>query len=246
MGRYGAFIGCSNYPECKYTRQIGEDAASDSNNLSLAGGDYSLGNDPETGLPVMVRKGPYGFYVQLGDAETKKPKRSSIPKNIDISSLDLEKGLALLSLPREIGPHPSSGNMIEAGIGRYGPYLKFGGAYVSIPADDTVITIGLNHAVELIDTSGTKAARSLGEYTPEGGKADAITLKSGRFGPYVEHDGIRASIPKRFDPDALTFDEAVGLIEAKKAKGSSFRGKAKKAKTAKKATKKKAPRKTGT
>ena len=243
LGRYGAFIGCSNYPECKYTRQIGEDSSTDTNNLSLASGDQSLGDDPETGLPVMVRKGPYGFYVQLGDAETKKPQRSSLPKDIDITTLDLEKGLALLALPREVGMHPTNGNMIEAGIGRYGPYLKFGGAYVSIPADDTVITIGLNHAVELIDTSGTKAARSLGEYAPEGSKTEDIKLKSGRFGPYVEHDGIRATIPKRFDPDTLTFEEAVGLIEAKKAKGPSKKTKAK-AKTAKKsATKKKTAKK---
>ena len=243
LGRYGAFIGCSNYPECKYTRQIGEDATSDSNNLSLAAGDQNLGDDPETGLPVMVRKGPYGFYVQLGDADTKKPQRSSLPKDIDITSLDLEKGLALLSLPREVGIHPNNGNMIEAGIGRYGPYLKFGGAYVSIPADDTVITIGLNHAVELIDTSGTKAARSLGEYAPEGGKAGEIKLKSGRFGPYVEHDGIRATIPKRYDPDTLTFEEAVGLIETKKAKGPSKKASAKKAKTKAKSAKKTATKK---
>ena len=241
LGRYGAFIGCSNYPECKYTRQIGEDATADGNNLSLAGGDQSLGEDPETGLPVMVRKGPYGFYVQLGDAETKKPNRSSLPKNIDITTLDLEKGLALLTLPREVGVHPSSGNMIEAGIGRYGPYLKFGGAYVSIPADDTVITIGLNHAVELIDTSGTKAGRSLGEYKPEGSEGGEIKLKSGRFGPYVEHDGIRATIPKRFDPDTLTIEEAIELLVAKKAKGPSKKA-AKK--SVKKAPKKAAAKKT--
>ena len=243
LGRYGAFIGCSNYPDCKYTRQIGEDATSDSNNLSLAGGDQTLGEDPETGLPVVVRKGPYGFYVQLGDAETKKPKRSSLPKNMEITNLDLEKGLALLSLPREVGVHPTSGNMIEAGIGRYGPYLKFGGAYVSIPADDTVITIGLNHAVEVIDTSGTKAARVVGEYKPEGSDGGEIKLKSGRFGPYVEFEGIRATIPKRFDPDTLTLEEAIGLIEMKKAKGPSKKASAKKAKTKAKTAKKAATKK---
>jgi DNA topoisomerase-1 len=244
LGRYGAFIGCSNYPECKYTRQIGEDAADDGNNLSLADGDRTLGTDPETSLPVMIRKGPYGLYVQLGDAETKKPKRSSVPKKIDVTTLDLEKGLALLALPREVGLHPSSGNMIEAGIGRYGPYLKFGGAYVSIPDDDTVLTIGLNHAVEVIDTSGTKAPRSLGTYTPEGSKGDEINIKSGRFGPYVEHDGIRATIPKRFDPDTLTFEEAVGLIETKKAKGPSKKAFGKAAKTkAKAAARKKSAKK---
>ena len=233
LGRYGAFIGCSNYPDCKYTRQIGQDG-DDQNDISLAAGDHTLGTDPETGLPVVVRKGPYGAYVQLGDAETKKPKRTGLPKNMDVAALTLEKGLALLSLPREIGIHPTNGEMITAGIGRYGPFLKFSDAYVSIPADDTVITIGLNHAVELIDTSGKTAARVLGAY----GDAGEIKLKDGRFGPYVEVDGIRATIPKRFDPDALTLEEAIQLIEAKKAKGPSTRGK-KAAKKASAKTKKK-------
>ncbi|MCE2517888.1 MAG: type I DNA topoisomerase, partial [Alphaproteobacteria bacterium] len=248
LGRYGAFIGCSNYPECKYTRQIGQEG-DDSNDISLAAGDHNLGTDPETGLPVMVRKGPYGLYVQLGDAETKKPKRTSLPKNMDVAGLDLAKGLALLNLPREVGIHPTSGEMIAAGIGRYGPFLRFGGAYVSIPADDTVISIGLNHAVEVIDTSGKTAGRNLGTHQLEGGNSDDIKIKSGRFGPYVEHDGIRATIPKRFDPETLTFEEAVELIIAKKAKGPAKpRGKkaAKKAATKTKAntTAKKAATKT--
>lgn len=258
LGRYGAFIGCSNYPECKYTRQIGQDG-DDSNDISLAGGDHTLGTDPETGLPVIVRKGPYGLYVQLGDAETKKPKRTSLPKNMDVAGLDLGKGLALLNLPREVGVHPTSGEMISAGIGRYGPFLRFGGAYVSIPSDDTVISIGLNHAVEVIDTSGKTAGRNLGTHQLEGGNSDDIKIKSGRFGPYVEHDGIRATIPKRFDPETLTFEEAVELIVAKKAKGPAKpRGKkaakksaaktkaktsAKKSATKKKAAKKKTAKK---
>lgn len=234
VGRYGAFIGCSNYPDCKYTRQIGQDE-DDSNDSNFVGGDQTLGTDPESGLPVLVRKGPYGFYIQLGDAETKKPKRTSLPKQMDITSLDLAQGLALLALPREIGVHPVNGQMIDAGIGRYGPFLRFGGVYVSIPSDDTVITIGLNHAVELIDTSGKKAGRSLGSYQLEGGNSDEIKVKSGRFGPYVEHDGIRATIPKRYDPDSLTLEEAIELIIAKKAKTPKT--------TAKKAPKKKAAKK---
>ena len=235
LGRYGAFIGCSNYPECKYTRQIGQEG-SDSNDLSLAGGDYSLGTDPLTSLPIMMRKGPYGLYVQLGELDAKKPKRASLPKDMEVTALDLNKALALLSLPREIGIHPTSGEMITAGIGRYGPFLKFGGAYVSIPADDTVISIGLNHAVEVIDTSGKTAGRNLGGYQITGGKGDEIKVKSGRFGPYVEHEGIRATIPKRLDPETLTLEEAIQLIEAKRAKGPSKRKMA-----SKKAVKKKAP-----
>ncbi len=240
LGRYGAFIGCSNYPECKYTRQIGQEG-DDQNDISLAAGDHTLGTDPETGLPVVVRKGPYGAYVQLGDAETKKPKRTGLPKNMDVASLTLEKGLALLALPRDIGIHPTNGEMITAGIGRYGPFLKFSDAYVSIPADDTVITIGLNHAVELIDTSGKTAARVLGHY----GDAGEIKLKDGRFGPYVEVDGIRATIPKRIEPDAITLEEAIQLIEAKKAKGPSTRGKKSAKKASAKTKKKTAQKKAG-
>jgi DNA topoisomerase-1 len=248
VGRYGAFIGCSNYPDCKYTRQIGQDDE-DSNDDSFASGDQTLGTDPETGLPVLVRKGPYGLYIQLGDAETKKPKRTSLPKEMNISSLDLNKGLALLNLPREIGIHPSNGEMIDAGVGRYGPFLRFGGAYVSIPADDTVITIGLNYAVELIDTSGKTAGRNLGNHQLEGGKEDDIKIKSGRFGPYVEHDGIRATIPKKYNPETLSFEEAIQLLIAKKEKGTTKpRGKraAKKSPAPNKAKAKKAAKKSAT
>lgn len=214
LGRFGAFIGCSNYPECKYTRQIGEDSSDDTGG-DLADGEKLLGIDPETGMEVILKKGPYGIYVQLGGPDIKKPKRSSLPKGIDAMTLVLDQALALLSLPRDIGVHPSSGEMITAGIGRYGPYLKFGGAYVSLPADDTVLNIGLNHAVELIESSGKTAGRKLGAH----GDGGEIMVKSGRFGPYVEQDGIRATIPKKMDPETITLEEAVQLIEIKKAKG---------------------------
>lgn len=224
VGRFGAFIGCSNYPECRYTRPVGQE--SDEQQEALADGDRHLGNDPETGLPVLVRKGPYGAYIQLGDADTKKPKRGTIPKKMEIPSLTLENGLGLLNLPREIGVHPESGEMISAGIGRYGPFIRFGSTYISIPDDDSVLTIGLNFAIDAIAKSGKTAGRNIGEH-PDGG---SIMLKSGRFGPYVEHDKIRATIPKAFDPDQLTLDEAIDLIAKKKAKGPGKappRGKAK-------------------
>ena len=215
VGRFGAFIGCSNYPECRYTRPVGQE--SDEQQEALANGDRHLGVDPETGLPVLVRKGPYGAYIQLGDAETKKPKRGAIPKKMEIPSLTLEQGLGLLHLPREIGIHPDSGEMISTGIGRYGPFIRFGSTYISIPDDDSVLTIGLNFAIDTIAKSGKTAGRNMGDH-PDGG---VIMLKSGRFGPYVEHDKIRATIPKAFDPDSLTLDEAVELIAKKKAKGPS-------------------------
>ena len=215
VGRFGAFIGCSNYPECRYTRPVGQE--SDEQQEALASGDRHLGDDPETGLPVLVRKGPYGAYIQLGDADTKKPKRGAIPKKMEIPSLTLEQGLGLLHLPREIGIHPDSGEMISSGIGRYGPFIRFGSTYISIPDDDSVLTIGLNFAIDAIAKSGKTAGRNMGDH-PDGG---VIMLKSGRFGPYVEHDKIRATIPKAFDPDSLTLDEAIELIAKKKAKGPS-------------------------
>ena len=212
MGRHGAFIGCSNYPDCKYTRQINQDESNGSQDDDMASGDRCLGVDPESNMEIWMRKGPYGVYVQQGDAETKKPKRSSLPKNMEVASVDLDRGVALLALPREIGIHPDTNEMISAGIGRYGPYLKYADAYISIPADDTVITIGINHAVSLINESGKKIGRTLGSAGDEGD----IKVKSGRFGPYVELGSIRATIPKSMDPDAITLEEAIKLIEAKK------------------------------
>ena len=238
VGRFGAFIGCSNYPDCRYTRPIGQEG--DEQQEALADGDKLLGQDPETGLPVLVRKGPYGAYIQLGDADTKKPKRGAIPKKMDVTNLTLDQGLGLLHLPREIGIHPESNAMISAGIGRYGPFIKFGDAYVSIPDDDSVLTIGLNFAIDAIAKSGQKAGRSMGDH-PDGG---AIMLKSGRFGPYVEHDKIRATIPKSLDPDTLTLDEAIELIAKKKAKGPQKAPRGKVAKSGKSAKPTKSAKKT--
>ena len=214
MGRNGPFIGCSNYPDCKYTRPVGEDGEDDGSDV-LAAGDQLLGTDPESGMEVWFRKGPYGLYVQLGDAETKKPKRCSLPKEMDAGSMDLAMGLALLALPRDIGPHPGTGEMIVAMTGRYGPYLKYAGNSISLPADDTVITLGINRAVELIDQSGKKPARNLGK----GENGGDVLVKDGRYGPYVQFDGVNATIPKSIDPESLTLGEALELIEKKKARG---------------------------
>jgi DNA topoisomerase-1 len=158
---------------------------------------------------------------------------------MEIPSLTLETGLGLLNLPREIGVHPDSGEMITAGIGRYGPFIRFGSTYISIPDDDSVLTIGLNFAIDAIAKSGKTAGRNVGDH-PDGG---SIMQKSGRFGPYVEHDKIRATIPKAYDPDTLTLDEAIDLIAKKKAKGPGKappRGKAVKTKPAKAKTSTKA------
>ena len=215
LAKNGAFIGCSNYPECRYTRPL---AVANGEESELAGPQV-LGTDP-TGTEVSLRKGPYGFYVQLGGEGVEKPKRVSLLKTMTPDSVDLERALKLLALPREIGKHPETGETILAGIGRFGPYLKHGAAFKSIPKDDDVLTIGLNRAVVLLaEPSGRgrgRAAaapgREIGKH-PEGGAA--ITVHEGRYGPYVKHGAINATIPKGTDPVSLSVDEAVALISAR-------------------------------
>ncbi|MGE0117142.1 MAG: type I DNA topoisomerase [Dongiaceae bacterium] len=242
LGKFGAFIGCSNYPECRYTRRLGID----NGNGGEQEGPKLLGNDPASGLPVTLRHGPYGCYVQLGDgngngtgnghAEPKpkgkgkgakaakdKPKRASLPRGLSPADVTLETAVGLLSLPRTVGLHPETGQPIIAGLGRFGPYLKHGDAYKSIRGDDDVLTIGLNRAVSLLaepSTGGrrTPPGKSLGEHPTEGGP---VTLHSGRYGPYVRHGKTLASLPGGSDPETLTLDDAVALLAAKqqKAKG---------------------------
>jgi DNA topoisomerase-1 len=211
LGKFGAFIGCANYPNCRYTRPLaveGEEIAAD----------RTLGTDPATGLPVMLKKGPYGHYVQLGEAEGEnKPKRVALPRGASPSELDFDRALRLLALPRELGRHPDTGQPIVAGIGRFGAYLKHGDAFRSIGADDDVLTIGLNRAVMLLAEpapgrrSAAQPLKSLGEH-PQGG---AVAIYNGRYGPYVTHGGLIASLPRTSEPDTLTLDEAVALLREK-------------------------------
>ncbi|MGC6453616.1 MAG: type I DNA topoisomerase [Candidatus Puniceispirillaceae bacterium] len=235
LGKFGAFIGCSNYPECKFTRQLvtnGEETEAEAGVV----GDRHLGDDSESGLPVYIRNGPYGPYVQLGDPETKKPKRSSLPKGTAAGSLDLETALKLLSLPRDVGTHPESGDMIQAGLGRYGPYLKYQGSFTSLKDGDDLLEIGLNRAVDLLAESAKKRGRLLGEH-PTGGE---VHLKAGRFGPYVEHNKLRATLPRGTDMTEVELEQAIALLAAKAAKGG---GTAKKGAAKKGAAKKKAAKK---
>ena len=216
LGKYGAFIGCSNYPECKFTKQIANHQNNDGNITNdnfMPDNDGVLGLDPETGLKVIIKKGPYGIYLQLG--EEKKPKRTSIPKLVQPNTIDLKKALAFLSLPRLIGKHPETNQEILAGIGRYGPYLKYDINFISIPADETVISIGLNHAVVLIGENSEKLGRVLGDHPDGNGK---IVAKSGRFGPYVEFNKIRATLPKSISLEEIDLEKAIELIIAKAAK----------------------------
>ena len=220
LGKYGAFIGCSNYPECKFTKQIASNQNKEENNIDdnfIPDNDGILGIDPVSGLNVIIKKGPYGIYLQLG--EEKKPKRTSIPKLVGAKEIDLGKALAFLSLPRLIGKHPETGEDISAGIGRYGPYLKYGINFISIPADETVINIGLNHAVVLIGENSEKLGKVLGDHPDGKGK---ILAKSGRFGPYVEYNKIRATLPKDISLEDINLEHAIELIAAKAAKPQKF------------------------
>src|SRR5712671_3774661 len=217
LGKFGAFIGCSKYPECRFTRPLGLDTEGET-----GGADMVLGNDPTTGLSVTVKKGPYGHYIQLGEAENgEKPKRVALPRSIKPEDVDLKTALGLLSLPRDVGRHPETGESITAGIGRFGPYLKHGSAFTSLAADDDVLTIGLNRAVTLLAEAktaprrGPQLLREIGPH-PEGG---VVGLYRGRYGPYVSHDKIYASLPKGADPDTYSLDDAIPLLAAQKAKG---------------------------
>ncbi len=239
LGKFGAFIGCSNYPECKFTRQLGATGAGEGANADGSTGPKVLGQDPQTGLDVTVRDGRFGPYVQLGEGE--KPKRQTLPKGTNPATVELELALALLSLPREVAKHPESGEPIVANIGRFGPYVQHGKVYANIGSDDDVLTIGANRAIDLIIAKETgkgggrfgRAAASPGRVLgphPDGGE---VVLKDGRYGAYVTHGGINATIPKGADQASMTLDEGLALIAARIASGV----------TPKKATTKKAPAK---
>ncbi len=221
LGKFGAFIGCSNYPECKFTRTMSQSAAGDQAQ-SVEGdrpGVKVLGQHPDTGEEISLRDGRFGAYVQLGEGE--KPKRSSLPKNLKASEITLEQALGLLSLPREVAKHPETGEPIKASIGRFGPYVQHGKVYASLTRDDDVLTIGANRAIDLIVTKEQGGGRGrfgqaapgrvLGDH-PEGG---AISVKAGRFGPYVNFGKVNANVPKGTDPEALTLAEAIELIKAR-------------------------------
>ncbi|RME96665.1 MAG: DNA topoisomerase I, partial [Alphaproteobacteria bacterium] len=183
-----------------------------------------LGIDPETGLEVTLRSGRFGPYVQLGEAaKGEKPKRASIPKGFAADEIDLEKALLLLSLPREVGVHPETGKPIKAGIGRYGPFVEHEGTYANLESVDDVFTVGLNRAVTLLAEKAKKGGgrggsviKELGEHPSLGGK---VQVMSGRYGPYVKHGKINATLPKNSVPEEVTLEEAVALIAAKAEKG---------------------------
>ena len=215
----GGFVGCGNYPECRYTRSIGGESAEVQ--------DRVLGE--HDGDPILLRTGRFGPYVQRGNAdeENKKPPRASVPKGWDPDGMDLKKALDLLSLPRKVGDHPEDGEAIEAGIGRYGPYVRHGRLYANIPEVGDVFTIGMNRAVELLAEKAARPGRGagpaplkeLGDHPEKGGP---VNVMNGRYGPYVKWEKINATIPKSVEPADVTMEMAVELIAeraAKKGKG---------------------------
>ena len=247
LGRFGAFVGCSNYPDCKFTRPFGQ-----GDDANQPGEDKMLGVDPETGIDVFLKNGRFGPYVQLG--EEKKPKRTSLPKDWPFDSIDLEKALRLLSLPREIGAHPEDGKMITGAIGRYGPYILHEGTYANLPTADEMFEVGLNRAVTLIAEKRANPGRNRrgGTVLKDLGKHPStekpVQIMDGRYGPYVKYEKINATIPKGTDPAEVNMDMALEYIAEKEAKSGKKKKKAapKKKTTAKKkaAPKKKAASKT--
>ena len=250
-GRNGAFVGCGNYPECNYTRQLSQTGA-DGDAAAMDG--KVLGIDPVTGKEVSLRNGRFGAYVQLGEAELDasplscrrrraktetrqgqaakpkmiQPKRSSLPKGWDPASIDLERALKLLSLPRLVGEHPETKTPITAALGRFGPYIKHDGTYANVESIDEVFDIGVNRAVIVLAekrAGGGKGRfqrnkptvlKELGDHPAEGGK---IEILEGKYGAYVSHNGVNATVPKGKEPANLTVEDAIRLLDERIAKG---------------------------
>jgi DNA topoisomerase-1 len=236
LGRHGSFIGCSNYPDCSYTRRLAVDGADEEGGGALKEGTRNLGKHPETGDEITLRRGPYGVYAQQGEQvpDSKvKPRRTSLPKGMNAETMTLEDALGLLSLPRIVGIHPELKEPIEAGIGRFGPYVKMGSIFASLDKDDDVLAVGLNRAVDVL---GKKLAsvRTLGAHPKD---KDTILVRKGRFGPYVQHGNTVANLPRDVSMDDITLEDAVALLAEKgkvlKAKPGAKKKAAPKAKAAK-------------
>jgi DNA topoisomerase-1 len=226
VGKFGGFIGCSTYPDCKYTRQLAIATRNGDEPQLNPGEARDLGIDPATAKTVEVKSGPYGPYVQLGEkgAKGEKPKRVSVPKGFDPTTIDLDTALKLLALPREIGPHPDNGQPIVVAIGRYGPYLQNGSVFRSLPTPGDVLTIGINHAVAILAEPPKRGARvsvperDIGKHPTTG---EPVRAGVGRFGPYVRAGKVYASLKKDQSFDSLSLDDALGLIAAKQARADA-------------------------
>jgi DNA topoisomerase-1 len=235
LGRHGSFIGCSNYPACQYTRRLAVNTGEEGEE-TLKEGMRVLGRDPTTGEDITVRRGPYGLYVQQGEPppppppppsadkdgdkkadkkakkeKQEKPKRMSLPRGVDGETITLEQALGLLTLPRLIGIHPESREPMEAGIGRFGPYIRMGSVYASLDRDDDVLSVGQNRAVDLL-AKKLAGVRTLGAHPKDG---EAIMVKKGRFGPYAQHGKVVANLPRQLSMDDITLEAGIALLAEK-------------------------------
>ena len=217
LSRYGSFISCTNYPECKYKRSVSGESQDD------ASARVELGAHPDTAQTVLLLRGPYGHYVQLGEViegDKAKPKRVSWPKEMPIDQADLASALKLLSLPRDLGLHPESNKKVIVNIGRFGPYIGHDGKFKSIPRSDSIFDVTLDRAVELLAQAkdGNTVLRTLGDHPED---KTTVEICSGRYGPYARHGKINATLPKDISPDEITLEQALELIAAKAAKGDT-------------------------
>ncbi len=223
LGRFGSFIGCSNYPACQYTRKLAVDGG-DNPEDSLKDGMRVLGQDPTTGEDITLRRGPYGLYVQQGEpdpADKKaKPKRASLARGMEGETLALDDALGLLALPRLVGLHPETGQKIEANLGRFGPYVKMGALFASLERDDSVLHLGMNRAMELI-AKKQDSVKSLGAHPKDGTE---VLVRKGRFGPYAQWGNTVANLPRGVEMGEMTLDAAVALL-AEKGKTLAPKGK---------------------
>jgi DNA topoisomerase-1 len=214
LGRHGSFIGCSNYPECQFTRRLVVEGADEDGAATLKEGQRTLGRHPETGEDVTVRRGPYGVYVQQGEQEKDsktKPRRTSLPRGMEGDTITLEAALGLLSLPRLVGIHPELKEPIEAGIGRFGPYVKMASVFASLDKDDDVLAVGLNRAVDVL-AKKLASVRTLGAHPKD---KEGVTVRKGRFGPYVQHGQTVATLPRDVTMEEISLEEAVALLAEK-------------------------------
>ncbi|GAC1477773.1 MAG: hypothetical protein NVS2B11_00770 [Acetobacteraceae bacterium] len=214
LGRHGSFIGCSNYPACQYTRRLAIESGDDAGE-TLKEGKRDLGHHPQTGEAITVRRGPFGLYVQQGEADPedkkRKPRRTTIPKGIEGDQMTLEQAIGLLSLPRLVGLHPEKGEPIEAGIGRFGPFVRMGAIYASLDRDDDVLAVGINRAVDAL-AKKLDSIRSLGVHPAD---KEGVVVRKGRFGPYVQHGSRVANLPRDVGMDEIGLEEAVALLAEK-------------------------------
>ena len=224
-GRHGAFIGCANYPDCRFTRGLKDEEAQEGSVLDGIVFPHALGVCPDTSLGVYLCRGPYGLYVQRGEAvvkskdspkkrTTKKPQRTTLPKQFDPKTITLEGACSLLSLPREVGVHPQTGKAIKASVGRFGPYLLHDGVYSGLGEEDDVMSIGVNRSVVVIAQGGSDG-RVVGQHPASG---TSVIVKKGRFGYYLRYDGINASLPRRLDHETVSLEEAVEVLAKKRMK----------------------------